>query len=281
MRTVISLTTIPSRFPEITQTLESLLAQTAQIDEIRLVVPQKYRRFPDYDGHLPDVPKGIRLVRPDEDLGPATKVLFTAQEHWGQDDLRILFCDDDRIYVPDWAASLLAEHDKRPTEVVALCGFEIAQVGLKGHAGRPTPRFARQLKALDLDYRWRRLKQQMTTGKLQTSRRQKPARRLMRRAGYADVLEGFGGVIVRPDMFDARAFDIPPVCWTVDDVWLSGWLAVQGIPIWVPHNLPEPHRSQAHDLNPLAFSVIDGTGRAEANRNAAEYFRDTFQIWNG
>ena len=78
MSLVVSLTTIPPRFPYLMQSLPHLLAQTAKIDEIRLYVPKTYRRFPDYDGTLPDVPKGIRVIQPDEDLGPASKVLFAA-----------------------------------------------------------------------------------------------------------------------------------------------------------------------------------------------------------
>ena len=79
-RLVISLTSITSRFPEIRPTLEALLAQSAPIEEIRLNIPRRYRRFPEYDGGLPDVPGGIRVIRPEEDLGPATKVLFTSED---------------------------------------------------------------------------------------------------------------------------------------------------------------------------------------------------------
>jgi hypothetical protein len=69
--TVISLSSIPPRFDKIGPTLETLLAQKADIESIRLYVPHVYRRFPDYDGAAPRVPKGIDVVRTAVDLGPA------------------------------------------------------------------------------------------------------------------------------------------------------------------------------------------------------------------
>ena len=50
MPVIISLSTIPSRFDKIGPTLESLLAQSAKIDEIRIYIPKSYLRFPEYDG---------------------------------------------------------------------------------------------------------------------------------------------------------------------------------------------------------------------------------------
>ena len=47
---------------------------------------------------------------------------------------------------------------------------------------------------------------------------------MVRKAGFADILQGLGGVVVRPDFFDDEAFDIPDILWAVDDVWLSGML---------------------------------------------------------
>ena len=76
MTAIISLSTIPARFSKIYPVLENLQARTLKIDEIRLYVPRKFRRFPDYGGELPDVPKGVRILRADEDLGPVSKVLF-------------------------------------------------------------------------------------------------------------------------------------------------------------------------------------------------------------
>lgn len=82
MSLVVSLSSIPPRFDKLEPVLNALLAQTAKIDEIRLYLPKTYRRFPDYDGSLPDVPRGVRIMRPNDDLGPASKVLWTVDDIW-------------------------------------------------------------------------------------------------------------------------------------------------------------------------------------------------------
>ncbi|MEF0941654.1 hypothetical protein [Rhizobium sp. BR 362] len=94
---IITLSTIPPRFATLAPTLNSLLQQKGQIDEVRLYIPKKYRRFPEYDGFLPSVPAGIKIFRPDDDMGPASKVLFAAKEFRNQ-SAQILFCDDDKIF---------------------------------------------------------------------------------------------------------------------------------------------------------------------------------------
>lgn len=278
MRTVISLTSIPSRFPKIAPTLKSLLAQRAAIDEIRLVIPKRYRRFPDYDGTPPEVPEGITLVQPDDDLGPATKVLFTARDLRGDDAARVLFCDDDRLYAPDWAAKLLAEHDRRPNDVIALAGWEVEVAGLAAPADRLQPRAMRRDRRYDWEYRWRRIKQQWKLRTLRATRR-KPPRQLMAQAGYVDVFEGYGGVVIRPQMFDDQAYDIPAVCWTVDDVWLSGMIARQGARIWVPAGLYAPQTTEADDADALWRSVIDGADNPSANATCAAYLQENFGVW--
>jgi hypothetical protein len=60
--------------------LECLLRQTAQVDRVILYLPKHYRRFPDYDGHLPDVPDGVEIHQTEVDYGPATKILPAAHE---------------------------------------------------------------------------------------------------------------------------------------------------------------------------------------------------------
>jgi hypothetical protein len=278
MRLVVSLTTIPPRFARIGPTLAALVAQRALIDEIRLMIPRAYRRFPDYAGELPEVPAAVTIHRPEVDLGPATKVLFTARDLRGQGDVQILFCDDDRLYAPDWAGSLADLQLRRPAEAVALAGWEIERTGEAALPARPQPRHRRRNRRWDWDYRWRRIRQQWALGTLRPTRR-KPPRRLIDRAGYADVFEGFGGVVVRPDFFDETAFQIPPVVWTVDDVWLSGMLARRGIPIWVPEGLYAPQTTDADDAHALWRSVIEGASNPQANARCVALLRAEFGIW--
>ena len=59
MKTIISLTSIPSRFKYISTTLDSLLAQDTKVDKIILYVPKYYQRFNKELDKLPSVPEGI------------------------------------------------------------------------------------------------------------------------------------------------------------------------------------------------------------------------------
>lgn len=272
---IISLSTIPPRFATLAPTLKSLVSQKGKVDEIRLYVPERYRRFPDYDGTLPSVPDGVKIVRPDSDLGPASKVLFAARELRGRQEAQILFCDDDKIFGPTWAADLFAAQAARPGECVALNGK-----GIPPHRGKPGPFQPKAKRAgkLDLSLRARRLSHRLASMLLRTGT-PRPMRRPIAKAGYVDILQGLGGVVVRPDFFDDTAYDVPDAVWTVDDVWLSGLLAWKGIPIWLPAGIEEPLTTDAHDIDSLYRSTIEGITRKDANRASVAYMQERFGIW--
>lgn len=268
---IISPSTIPPRFAEIGPTLKSLVDQTGHIDEIRLYIPRIYRRFPDYDGFVPELPGGISLHRPDDDLGPASKVLFAASSLRGS-DAQILFCDDDRHYPKDWADALFSEQAARPKECVALVGKD-----LPIPFTRPAMPRARRA-ARGLDYRLRRLHQRIRTLIAKRSI-VRPEPVIIGEPGYVDVLQGFAGAVIRPDFFDEEARVIPDVLWAVDDYWLSGLLAAKDIGIWLPAGLERPAPTRANDLDALYDATIDGADRTEANRKCVEYLQGRFGIW--
>jgi hypothetical protein len=98
--------------------------------------------------------------------------------------------------------------------------------------------------------------------------------------GETDVAMGFAGVSIRPDMLPPHAADIPPEAWAVDDVWLSGIFAAEGLPIRLrpaaraactPRDLPGPE---------LQRSRVGGLTRAEANFAAAAAVHRRFGIWS-
>ncbi|WP_375264068.1 glycosyltransferase family A protein, partial [Palleronia sp.] len=157
--TVISLTTIPSRFDKIGPTLETLLAQKADISEVRLYIPHHYKRFPDYDGTLPSVPRGVAIHRCETDFGPATKVLPAAKDLRGSGE-RLLFCDDDRLYDRDWAANLIDAGQRHPDRAICVIGWYLekwlGQERKTSHdpGARHKPRWA------DWNYRCKRIAQQ-------------------------------------------------------------------------------------------------------------------------
>ena len=140
---VISLTTIPSRMNQIGPTLRGLLAQKADVAEIRLYIPRQYRRF-DFDPatDLPDLPDGVTLCITDEDFGPATKVLPAVRDFAGQ-DVEILFCDDDQPYRSDWAQRFLDARKNHPGACIVEKGYDLdtRPPGARYHLeNRPQPR---------------------------------------------------------------------------------------------------------------------------------------------
>lgn len=270
---VISLSTIPPRFATLAPTLDSLLKQRDAVDEIRLYIPRNYRRFPDYDGVAPEVPAGITIVRPEEDIGPASKVLFAARELRGR-QAQILFCDDDKIFSPTWAGNLFAEQGARQNECVALIGKVMSFN--RDNSGPFQPKAVRARKT-GLGVRMRRLHNKLAS--LVGLEQPHPTRHAIAKAGYADILQGLGGVVVRPEFFDDTAYAIPDVIWAVDDVWLSGMLALKGIPIWLPARLEMPETTKAHHVDSLYRATIEGVGRGEANMRCISYMQQHHKIW--
>lgn len=275
-RLIVTLSAIPARFDKIGPVLESLAAQTAA-DRICLYIPHRYRRFPDWDGTLPRVPGGIDICRSAEDYGPATKILSAARDHAGR-DVDLLFCDDDHIYAPGWAQSFLDIKPLHPGCVIAQGGWQASEHADSAGARGLRPRARRRWRITDVGFQMRYLWQDLRAG----TRRHAltaPPRRTFRNSGYVDVFEGYAGVLVRPEMFDDAFYDIPPVLWGVDDVWLSGMLTLRGFPIWLQGGLLDPQQAESERLAPLGKSVIDGADRRTANRAGVAYFQQRHGIW--
>ena len=257
---IISLTTIPPRFGLIGPVLRDLRAQKADIAEIRLNLPPHYRRYGPLPATLPSVPDGVRICLVDEDYGPATKVLPTVRDLRGQ-NTEILFCDDDQHYDPLWAQRFLDSRRKKPEACIVESGYDIAGAGAR------QPRVVR--KRRDLAYRLIRL------GSLN---RLKPSRIIG--SGHVDILEGYRGAMIRPDMLPEAAFHIPEILWTVDDPWLSGHLEANGVPIWLEAGCKwKPRDRRASKIDGLFAFVHLGHGRKQADSACIAYFRKTYGIW--
>lgn len=281
MRHVITLSTIPPRFDRIGPALQGLLAQRARPEAIELYIPRSYRRYPAWGGGLPAVPDGVSIVRVDEDLGPGTKVLPAARAWRGQ-GVELVYLDDDRIYGRDLTRRLAKLRRAHPA--AAICGAALCLRTEYGYDVPPTPT-PRMVPARctfwTLDHQWRRLARVLRRSV--TGRR--PGRvipKLIARSGYADIAEGQGAVLVRPEVFDDAAYVIPPVLWAVDDIWLSGVMARRGVPIWADRGLY--HRVTVQDASgtdPLYRAVIEGADRHAANRACIDHLRATYGIWGG
>ncbi len=266
---IISLSSIPPRFPFLKESLKTLVAQQAA-DDIRLYIPRQYRRFPEYNGELPDVPEGVTICRIDEDLGPATKVLPASKEFRHQ-DVQILFCDDDGLFPSGWAKRLFQIQAKRNDQAIATLGRPIGDYVSNSVLPRRGS-YAKEIRIEhDVQYRAGRILQKMF-GYI-------PLKRPMIVPGYVDILLGACGAVVKSDFFDDEAFNIPDEAWTVDDIWLSAQLARRDIPIYCPWRLPCPGSSEAGDQDSLLDLEFQGASRQESNRKAAEYCQKKYGIW--
>ena len=276
---VISLSSIPSRFPALERVLPALVAQDIGDVAIELYLPRRYRRFPDHDGTLPRVPPGVEIVRVDEDLGPATKILHAVERHRSA-DTPILYCDDDVLYGPGWARGLIEAQRAHPFAAVAAAGMNLDALGLPlpPVAG---PRAILQRRARDWRYLVARAVQiARHGGAARVPPERKAIRRLVRRTGRIDIAEGYGGVVVRPSFFDASFREIPPVLWAVDDVWISGNLARRGVPILAVADAAQLRfMAEHHAPDALHQVAIEGAARFDANRRCALWMQEHLGVW--
>lgn len=282
-RYIITLSSIPPRFDALSETLDSLLAQTVPAERIILYINDSYLRFPDWDGTLPVVPEGVEIRRVAEHWGPATKVL-PALRDFADEDVDILFCDDDQIYAPYLAERMLNERKRRPEVCIGISPMEdyAPPVGQTRRAWDARPRVLRLWKVTNVLHRlqlglanWRARR----TGVFY-----EPLRRHVMRSGYADGFEGFMGVLVRPRFFPPEVFDLPDFARPVDDVWLSGHATRAGHPPWILGGFSEPvlmPRSKPAHLDETALhrNDFDGRDRDDSNLEVVRYFQETYGLW--
>ena len=260
---ILSLTTIPSRAPHLGQFLNSILAQSLSPVRIELNVPWHYsmRDLGQIDVDM--IPSDFDVHRCD-DAGPATKILPTLKRHAATNAM-IVYCDDDRIYHPDWLARLVETADRHPNCAISDECNSLAAIGHK---------FRHPVK----DWRYR-LKRAASFGFY--------APYIANRATDWDVAEGFGGVLVKPSFFSASVFDVPRDVWAVDDIWLSANLLANGADIiWTQRKNSERSKSLRVDGqnlgredDALTMATIDGLDRVATDYRAVKFCQDQLKVW--
>ncbi|MCY4446072.1 MAG: hypothetical protein OXC02_06405 [Rhodobacteraceae bacterium] len=279
---VVSLTTTPPRFQLVGETLQLLLDQDFPAHQIELYIPKTYRRFQEHSFCVPEVPDGITVKVVENDLGPATKVLPCVQNYRGH-NTRIIYCDDDRSYPPYWLKRLIHTTKNRPDECIAAMGYTVDMFGFKRKAIHRKPRIGFHGGGIrnipkNIPFWLSRIAYQIQNRTLQ-----KPT--WLYKGGYVDIAEGFGGVSVSPDFFSQEVYEIPPLIWAHDDIWLSGHFEVKGIGIWVDEYFALPgvfkrfERPEIADTEPLEEAVIEGVNRKSLTNNGINHFRDNYGIW--
>ncbi len=265
MKTIISLTSIPSRFKHIDKTLESLLIQDIQVDKIILYLPKYYKRFDTTLDQLPSVPDGVTARFSDIDYGPATKIL-PAIKDFSDQEVRIIFCDDDRIYPNNFLSTLISASKSRPNDVIALEGRDIKDISKFNWQGKSFPRST----IINKNFLYR-LKRALSFGVWKPKKNSQ--------SGYVDTFAGFGGVLVYPKFFNNSFFQIPEECWMNDDIWISGQLELNGIKIWVTESKLLNSASQNQGKDALGAETHYEKTRVNVNNTAIKYLRETKGVW--
>lgn len=269
-RVIISLTTIPPRLGKIGATLNSFLNQSAKIDEIRLYIPRKYKRFEFNPDNIPAMPDGVTVKLIDKDYGPATKLLPCLKDLRGT-DTEILFCDDDHIYPRFWAESFLEARKHKPDCCIVRNGYDFdmrPELWSSSITHTNLPRATKGLKGLR--YRLKRIFSLTLY---------KPS--LLVDSGYVDMAEGYGGVMLRPDMLPDEVFDIPEDLWPVDDPWISGHLARKNTPVWLQSNPPwRPKQTGNSAIDRLLNFSHEGKGRHKLNTACIAHFQKNYGLYS-
>lgn len=268
---VVTLTSIPPRYANLPRKFASLAKQTERPDRVELHIPKTYRRFPGQRPQLPPLPDWVEVIEGDTDYGPATKVLPAARR-WRGKQTDLLICDDDRLQDRGWIARFVTGRKKRPEDIICERGWNIAD------------RFSIQKTKPDLPLAELDPRQGRTPSyrlkRLASLTLWHPPRELYASAGYTDIFEGFLGALAPADAFTDKAYEIPDIVWTVDDVWLSGMAYANGVKVWA-NALPRPVYSNRRfdKIAALHDHVEKGVDRLGADHLAVEHLRAVYGVW--
>jgi len=256
---VVSLTTMPNRVQYLHNTLNSLANQSLKVDSIQLNIPLKYRRSDLGEVNVSDIPQGFNVYRC-TDYGPATKLIPTLKRYQ-KDDVIIIYCDDDRIYHEKWVERLVNTHTRNP----GCCVFEEG-ADIPYHFRIIYKNFFYRLKRIASFGLWKPFKKNLQN---------------------THLVEGYGGVLITPKMFDERVFKVPDEFIFVDDMWFSANLTRNKIPL-VRSRKSRLQRSRkvivdGVDLGgmrgSLKTAVLDNMKRHELDVIAINTAIETMGIW--
>lgn len=192
-RVVVSMTSSPGRLQDLERSVRTLLNQTCPPDEIHLNIPYVFRRTGEryvVPAWLERADPRVRLHRV-EDIGPATKSVPTIERFRPDEDVVLVISDDDVLYLQETIEGLLAAVRDDPG-----CSF--------GYSG------------FDFGARW---ESRLPSG----------------RAGV-QVIEGWACVAAHRSCFGEgiaghfAAANRSRACFCHDDVVMSNWLEMQGVP---------------------------------------------------
>ena len=247
---IVSLTTIPTRFKYLYITIDSILCQTILPDIIVIHIPTKYNNY-SYDSNM--LPKFLSdkviINNNVKDYGPATKLLglydFDLYNKMNENDV-IIVIDDDRIYNVDLIKNMLNYHKIYSDKVLTTAGWDVE-----------------------------------TLSKYEIQNKKQPRGIEYKKCGYSDFLGGCCGFLLSKKMCPFNyneLFDLNPSddCYYVDDIWLSGFLKLHNIDIYmIPNSIfMDELRHNNDNITPLYDN-----NRSTKNIKCIEYFRNKYNIF--
>jgi hypothetical protein len=303
-RVVLSFTTIPSRIHLIGPAIEGIKSQSFQLDAIYIHLPRKMKRF-DMTFTIPDFLKNdpdIILNWTEEDYGPSTKLLATLLVEKDPSTI-IITIDDDFVPFEHFTRNLLNGVQRFQQAAIGFGGWNVTCV-----LDYPCPRYG----VHGLFYgNYMFIRQGMDDSCNDWNKKEYGEFHCVRAVTNidhpepADVLEGYMGIAYRRGFFDDAIFNdyskAPPESFFVDDVWISGHLAMRGVQrlvvlqsfdmesivvdkIGTRHNFPYKFElytgERTNELSERDPDSLHGTvgNFVEANRIIMKYFRDA-QAW--
>jgi hypothetical protein len=208
-RVIVTFTTVPGRINKVRYTIASILNQTVRVDEICIYVPYKSSKgneyiIPEWMEELERKLLQFKIKRCNRDWGPATKIIPALLEFENM-DCTIIYIDDDIIYNKNMLETLISYNKIYPGYAICNQGWDVERWNGKSSLfSRTLHHAAKYIPNVD------------------------PYNHV-----FTDVLQGFSGVLVKPQFFDMKKLvnfdEYPQEVFFVDDVYLSGHLNDQGI----------------------------------------------------
>jgi hypothetical protein len=216
MKVIISFTTIPSRIGEIKPMIDSICNQTFKPNSILLWLPKTYKRSKS-ELKIPDFIKRSNIrIELCKDVGPFTKLYYILKQEYNNKETIIVTADDDVYYPPKWLEGLIKQSKKTPNKAI-------------GYRGR--------ILENKLDYK---------SGQLMFGA---PTRKPLN----VDVITGTWGALYKPKFFSEFIFNNEMLSsnFMVDDIWITGNLAQNGIERIIIKNRGVKSIQEIHNIDPL------------------------------
>lgn len=261
---IVSLTTIPTRFEGLSNLAWHLAKQSVQPIAYEINIPTTYRN-PDFNNFDTSQIPNLFNVKPIEtDWGPGSKIIPTV-ERYMDEDIPIIYIDDDRLYDCHLFSRLLRESELAPNACIAASTVSVTRQ-LEEAYWRTKPTLYRTLRLASCGL-WNPKRQQDRS----------PLR----------IAEGYAGVLVKPRFFDRSLFEYPEHLRNVDDVWISACMTKNGVPIkkceMFSHQMNWPSEINQEDIgrrNALLHTISNGLDRSALNAACIKYVQEQFGIWS-